>query len=203
MISPWTSKVDARAHNATGRQQGFHYAFFFQAHAAPPRRLFCLHPLPRRRCPRKSEGQKPAAEKPADKKAPAKVKLSLKEKRVVKGIEIAFADKVKDLNKACGTDIKVTLDWASFKGANSINKTVTSAATNALYDLAKVCRDDDGKAAIKDSVKTMTIKWADKKHREHKLEKGVLTESIWVKPEGGEYWGQTEPTLDKWLAENL
>lgn len=134
--------------------------------------------------------------------ADAKPKLTLKEKRIVKEEEKVLAEKLESLNKKCGTKIKVTVDWGTFKKADAINKSSTSPCENALGYMERVCRDDDGKEAMKEGVKELRCTWIAKDKAAHKLEKKVVTEAAWVKVGGGEYYS-ANPNIDAWLAENL
>ena len=144
------------------------------------------------------------AQKKEAKPAKAKVKLTLKERKIVKKVEAELAeDEIKTMNKACGSKIKVTINWASFKKADAISSTIDSACSDALDQIERVCQDDLGKEAVSTTIKAVTCQYADKKNRSHELKKGVLTESIWVKSGGGEYFAQSDPKLQTWLGDNL
>lgn len=134
--------------------------------------------------------------------ADAKPKLTLKEKRIVKEEEKVLAEKLVSLNKKCGTKMEVSVDWASFKKGDAINKSSTSPCENAIGYIERVCRDDVGKEALKEGVKELRCTWVKKDKANHKLEKKVLTEAAWVKTGGGEYFS-ANPNVDAWLAENL
>ena len=133
-------------------------------------------------------------------------KLTLKEKRIKKKVEKELKEELADTNKKCGTKIKVEVDWTSFKKANAIAGTLTriaSACEYSLKEVSSVCRDDDGKEAIKDGVKKIVCTY--KKEENQKLipsvKKGVLTHRVWVKEDGGEYRSGVD--VSNFLAENL
>lgn len=133
-------------------------------------------------------------------------KLTLKEKRIKKKVEKELQDEMKKTNKACDAKIKVSVDWQSFKKANTIAGTLTriaSACEFSIEEVAKVCRDDDGKAAVKEGVKKIVCTYQDAENQKLKptLAKGTLTHRVWVKQDGGEYRQGVD--VSDFLAENL
>jgi len=144
------------------------------------------------------------AQKKEAKPAKAKVKLTLKEKKIVKKVEAAMAeDEIKTMNKVCASNIKVTIDWASFKKADAISNSVESGCTEALDRIEGVCKDELGKEAVSSTIKAVTCVYAEKKDIGHSMKKGTLIEAYWAKVGGNSYQTQGSPRLDTWLGDNL
>ena len=64
---------------------------------------------------------------------------------------------VKKLKDVCGADIKIEVDWGSFKEKDAFSnfEFALSQGTGAFED---ICQDDVGKEAVKKDVKKMAIK---------------------------------------------
>src|SRR2546426_2671451 len=97
---------------------------------------------------------------------------SLKERKAMADAESSLAtDGVKPLNDACGTAIKVTIDWPSFKGnfKDSNDEPVArNYCESVLSSIASMCGDNDAKTAIAKDVKTVKCSF-DKSVEKHKL----------------------------------
>jgi hypothetical protein len=63
-------------------------------------------------------------------------------------------------NKACGIDLKATIDTATFNPDEFLQKSAVSWCSAALTALENVCSDAMGKQAVAGGVKTLTCSGA-------------------------------------------
>jgi len=63
-------------------------------------------------------------------------------------------------NKACGIDLKATIDASTFNADEFLQKSVASWCSAALTALENVCSDAMGKQAIAGAVKSLTCSGA-------------------------------------------
>ncbi len=136
--------------------------------------------------------------------AVAEGKKTVKDKRIIKIATQKLAERVKNVNKVCGSSLKVQFDWQSFKRADALNLTSVSACQSQVERAGRVCKDDVGKQAFAATLKVMRCAYAAKEERSHNLSGSTLVEAYWVKSgKGGEYLTQNKPLLEVYLAEKL
>ena len=98
---------------------------------------------------------------------------SLQDRQVHQKFETALATEVVDTNKACGTEIKASFDWPSFKSEDLGKYGVAGYCANALSAMRQVCGVSGGKEAVQKSVKELVCAGGAK--RDIALKDGKLT----------------------------
>lgn len=83
---------------------------------------------------------------------------SLEEKRFHEQHEKSLQANLDSTNKACTSTITATFDWSSIKFDDWQQKFGGNPYQAAGRALIEVCKQDDGKAAVKKSIKTIVIK---------------------------------------------
>lgn len=91
---------------------------------------------------------------------------SLKDKKARKeAIEAVMKDKVDPVNKKCGTEIKIDVDWKSFDNTYEKGHTPRSAASycgSVFKGIQSICESmgEEGKASVKKSIQTVKCSYA-------------------------------------------
>ncbi len=81
---------------------------------------------------------------------------SLKEQQIQKEQEGYLAAEATDFNEACGTEIPVQINWASFKSSDyTAGFSIYSFCEQSISTMASMCRESDGlaKKAIANTIK--------------------------------------------------
>jgi hypothetical protein len=133
---------------------------------------------------------------------------SLKEKKLIRQGQAKLDETTGDLKKKCGVEIKMSLDWKSFKGKDKGSYGLPSAFAycgNVADGVRSVCGDEDGKPAIAKSVKTISCKW-DAKATKAKLKRyGPVMSLKGGKLTAGYNWdtANMSSSVRDWLMNNL
>lgn len=98
------------------------------------------------------------------------------------------------MNQRCGTSITVSTDWSTFNMDDWKGKMNTYPQQAVGRIIMEVCKDDNGKAAVKKEIKSVVVKASTDPAR-IVLKDGVLTE--WMSSVKG---GPSAPRQDEGIA---
>lgn len=108
-----------------------------------------------------------------------------------------FATRIKE---ACGTEVKLDFDWASYGSDKAALEGAPGAANTALSVMKLICRDDLGKAASK---KVKSFKLSNAKSRadfKSEFKDGVVSVAL---PNGGGASVSYSPQIAKVISDGL
>ncbi len=133
---------------------------------------------------------------------PAAAGLNLKNRSVAKKHDADIAKQEKALNRNCGgTAIKMKVDWSTFKNEDMHeHRFMSSVMGNFLRSITQLCVKDEGKEAIKASIKNIVItNGLGIKEVKVNLKEGTLTYAMDPKINTNAIYKKTT----KYLEENL
>ncbi len=124
---------------------------------------------------------------------------SLGEKNLIAQDKTQVAELAAEANKACGTSIPMSVDYASFHGwkedaTNTNQQSPYSFFQNVTEALESVCGTDDGKKSVQAKIKSVTVSHASAESES--LQGGAFHYST-------PYQGGTSQTIVKWLNGHL
>ena len=70
--------------------------------------------------------------------------------------ELALIDNAKDTNKECESEIAIAFDWTNVPADRLSSFSPASYCDNMLYSVRRICGDKDGKAAVKQQIKSIS-----------------------------------------------
>lgn len=103
--------------------------------------------------------------------------MGLAERRKIKELqEITFPERVQEIAEICGVAIPYDVDWASLADdAEALNFIDNLSCHRLNMALRVICRDELGKAAVRDGMKVIQLKnVADKAAMRIRFQDGVL-----------------------------
>ena len=70
--------------------------------------------------------------------------------------EIELIDTAKETNKECESEIAIAFDWTNVPADRISSFSPVSYCDNMLYSVRRICGDKDGKAAVKQEIKSIS-----------------------------------------------
>ena len=124
---------------------------------------------------------------------------SLGERTLIAQDKKQVAELAAEANKACGTNIPMSVDYASFQGwktdsTNTNQQSPYSFFQNATEALESVCGTEDGKKSVQAKIKSVTVSHA--AAESESLQGGAFHYST-------PYQGGVSQTIVKWLNAHL
>lgn len=121
---------------------------------------------------------------------------SLKLKQMFASDRAKVAEEAKEASDACGTPIAFQMDYASYSGAldDVNNQPPWAYAANVSDALKSVCRSDEGKAAVRGKIRSVTVSHGEKESMS--LSNGTFSYAV-------PYSGHSPASIVSWLQDNL
>lgn len=69
--------------------------------------------------------------------------------------ELALIDNAKDTNKQCESEIAIAFDWTNVPADRISKFSPVAFCDSMLYSVRRICGDKDGKAAVKEQIKSI------------------------------------------------
>ena len=97
---------------------------------------------------------------------------SLKLRRTMDDAEKKLQTAVDNLNKYCGTNITVKIDWSNAQQAALEKGYIQGNCENAIFGVRSICRDDLGKQSLQEKIEAVLCVFGPKSFA---LKDGTLT----------------------------
>jgi len=121
---------------------------------------------------------------------------SLKLKQLFAADRTKVAEEAKEASDACGTPISFQMNYATYSSAldDVNNQSPWAYAANVSDALKRVCSSDDGKAAVRGKIRTVTVAHGDQESMS--LSNGTFAYAV-------PYSGHSPASIVRWLENNL
>ena len=121
---------------------------------------------------------------------------SLKLREMFASDRAKVAEEAKEASDACGGPIAFQMNYATYSGVldDVNNQSPWAYAANVSDALKRVCASDEGKAAVRAKIRSVTVAHGDRESIS--LSNGVLAYAV-------PYSGHSPATIVRWLQDNL
>lgn len=121
---------------------------------------------------------------------------SLKLKQLFAADRTKVAEEAKEASDACGTPIGFQMSYATYSAAldDVNNQPPWAYAANVSDALKRVCSSDEGKAAVRARIRTVTVAHGDRESMS--LSGGTFAYAV-------PYSGHSPASIVRWLEDNL
>lgn len=129
----------------------------------------------------------------------------LQRKKLLRSIKENYLEEFqKELNEILGINMEIEIDWDSFASVNELKFVPSVGIQRILNVMKEISKDPDGKEAIKEEIKKVSIKHISEdpeKNKKLNIENGIFTLEAGF---GGSHtWVFNEPSIKEYLENNL